>query len=97
MSGEVVLLNKALYGLKQSGPAWYRLLSSTLVECGFGQCLVDPCVFRLIVAGDVVVMMVLHVDDIKIEATVEVTDSSRCPTPEISHQTSRRGRMAHGQ
>ena len=42
MSGKVVLLNKALYGLKQSGRSWYKLLSSTLVECGFEQCLVDP-------------------------------------------------------
>ena len=35
VSGKVVLLNMALYGLKQSGRAWYQLLSSTLVECGF--------------------------------------------------------------
>ena len=40
-SGKVVRLNKALYGLKQSGRSWYKLLSSTLVECGFEQCLVD--------------------------------------------------------
>ena len=44
-----------------------------MVECGFEQCLVDPCVFRLMVADDVVAMMVFHVDDIKIAAT-EVTD-----------------------
>ena len=50
--GEVLLLNKALYGLKQSSRAWYQLLSSTLVECDFEQCLVDPRVFRLIVACD---------------------------------------------
>ena len=60
-----MLLNKALYGLKQSGRAWYQLLSSTLVESGFDQCLVDPYVFGLIVAGDVVAMMVFRVDDIK--------------------------------
>ena len=45
VSGKVVLLNKAVYGLKQSGRAWYQLLSSTLVEWGFEQCLVDPCMF----------------------------------------------------
>ena len=49
-------------------------MSSTLVECGFEQCLVDPCVFRLMVAGDVVAMMVFHVDDIKIAATEKVTE-----------------------
>ena len=47
--GMVARLNKTLYGLKQSGRSWYKLLSSTLVECVFEQCLVDPCVFRLIV------------------------------------------------
>ena len=44
------------------------------MECGFEQCLVDPCVFRLMVAGDVVAMMVFHVDDIKIAATEKVTE-----------------------
>ena len=34
----------------------------------------DPCVFRLMVAGDVVAMMVFHVDDIKIAATEKVTE-----------------------
>ena len=72
--GKVILLNKALNGLKQSGRAWYQLLSSTLVECGFEQCLVDPCVLRLMVAGDVVAMLVSHVDDIKITATEKVTE-----------------------
>ena len=69
-----MILNKALFGLKQSGRAWYQLLSSTLVEGGFEQCLVDPCVFRVMVAGDVVATMVFHVDDIKIAATEEVTE-----------------------
>ena len=45
-----------------------------MVECGFEQCLVDPCVFRLMVAGDVVAMLVFHVDDIKIAATEKVTE-----------------------
>ena len=71
-SGKVVILNKAFYGLKQSGRARYQLLSSTVVECGFEQCFVDPCVFRLMVAGYVVAMMDFDVDDIKIAATEEV-------------------------
>ena len=62
VSGKVVLLNKAVYGLKQSGRAWYQLVPSTLVECGYEQCLVDPCAFGLIVARDVVAMMVVHVE-----------------------------------
>ena len=74
VSGNIGLINEALYGLKQGGRAWYQLLSSTLVECGFEQCLVVDCVFRLIVAGDVVAMLVFHVNDIKIAATEEVTE-----------------------
>ena len=42
VSGKVAILKKALYGLKQSGRVWYQVLSLTLVECGFEQCLVDP-------------------------------------------------------
>ncbi|CAN0529103.1 unnamed protein product [Scytosiphon promiscuus] len=45
-----------------------------LVECGFEQCLVDPCVFRPMVNDEVVVMVVVHVDDIKIAATKEIPD-----------------------
>ena len=75
MSGKTVLLKKALCGLKQSGRSWHKLLSSTLVECGFEQCLVDPCVFRLMSSDAVVAMLVVHVDDIKIAATKEVTDA----------------------
>ena len=52
----------------------YQLLSSTLVECGFEQCLVDPCVFRCIVAGDVVAMVFCYLEDIKIAATEEATE-----------------------
>ena len=93
MSGKVLLLNISLYGLKQSGRSWYNLLSSTLVECGFEQCLVDPCVFRLMLNDAVVAMLVLHVDDIKIAATKEVTDSvvadlnKRFPTKHLGEVT----------
>ena len=76
MGGYRVRLNKALYGLKHSRRSWYKLLSSTLVECGFEQCLVDPRVFRLMVNDEVVAMLVVHVDDIKIAATKEITDSA---------------------
>ena len=56
LSGKVVRLNKAPHGLKQSGSSWYKLLSSTLVECGFEQCLVDPCVFRMMDRRDAAVL-----------------------------------------
>ena len=53
LSNKAVRLNKAIYGLKQRGRSWYELLWSTLVECGFDQCLVDPCMFRLMVNDEV--------------------------------------------
>ena len=59
LSGKVVRLNKALYGLKESGRLWYKLLSSTLIECGFEQGLVEQCVFRLILNGEVAAMLVV--------------------------------------
>ena len=43
------------------------VLSSTGLE--------DPCVFGLIVNDEVVTMLVVHVDDIKIAATKRITDS----------------------
>ena len=44
------------------------------MECGFEQCLVDPCVCRLIVANYMVAIIGFHVDGIKIAATDEVTE-----------------------
>ena len=76
MSGKLVLLNKKLYGMEQSGRSWYKLQSSTLVQCGFEQCLIHPCVFRLMLSDTVVATLVVHVDDVKIAATEEVTDSA---------------------
>ena len=56
--------------------------------------MVDPCVFRLMVKDEVVVaMFVVHVDDIKIAATKEITDSvvadlnRRFPTKHLGEVT----------
>ena len=46
-----------------------------MVECQFDQCLVDPCVFELIMHGEDVAMLVVHVDDVRMAPTKEVTDS----------------------
>ena len=68
-------------------------MSSTLVECGFEQCLIDPCVLRLMVNDEVVAMLVVHVDDIKIAATKDITDSvvadlnKRFPTKHLGEVT----------
>ncbi|CAM9476099.1 unnamed protein product, partial [Sphacelaria rigidula] len=72
VSGKMVRLNKVLCIVKRSGRARYQLLSSSLVECGFEQCLLDPCVFRLRLARDAVAMVEFHVDGIIIAVTEEV-------------------------
>ena len=64
LSGKVVQLNKSLYGLRQASREWYALLKKCLLTLGFEQCLADSCVFRLIEGGDVVLLLVVHVDDI---------------------------------
>ena len=53
----------------------------------------NPCVFRLMVNDEVVAMLVVHVDDIKITATKEITDSvvadlnKRFPTKHLGDVT----------
>jgi hypothetical protein len=60
----VCKLHKALYGLKQVLPrAWFRRLSSFLLELGFTASLVDTSVFTLF-SGLTLVHMLVYVDDI---------------------------------
>lgn len=68
------LIEKALYDLKQIVRAWYQLLSSSLMECAFEQSLVNPFVFQPLVVGDVVAILVFHVDDINTAATEKVAE-----------------------
>ena len=41
-------LRKALYGIREAPKAWNDLFTSWLIECGFEQSLVDPCVFNIV-------------------------------------------------
>jgi hypothetical protein len=41
----MVRVEGALYGFAESGKKWYEFLSSFLVESGYSQSTVDPCVF----------------------------------------------------
>ncbi|CAB1102942.1 unnamed protein product [Ectocarpus sp. CCAP 1310/34] len=54
-TGTAVKVERALYGLKQSGREWG----------------VDPCIFRKVVDGEVVGLIVIYVDDIMLSATEE--------------------------
>ncbi|CAN0023247.1 unnamed protein product, partial [Sphacelaria rigidula] len=63
-------LGKSIHGIKQGGRQWSRLLCRTLLEdVGMVQCEADPCVFKMGDAGDVRVILVVHVDDILISGT----------------------------
>ena len=64
LSGKIVKLNKSLYGLRQKSRPWYAMLKKCLLALGFEQCLADSCVFRLIRGEIVVLILVVHVDDI---------------------------------
>ncbi|MBW0534844.1 hypothetical protein O181_074559 [Austropuccinia psidii MF-1] len=57
-------LKKAIYGLKQAPLAWYKCLSSWLVDFGFSISKADSCVFYL--KSDKPIWLFLHVGDIGI-------------------------------
>ena len=69
-SGKYVNLEKALYGLKQRGLLWNDLLVDKLVSVhGKGQCMADPCVFRLIREGKLVLILAVDIDDMAVAGT----------------------------
>ena len=64
LSGKIGKLNKSLYGLKQASRQWHAHLTRCLLTLGFAQCMIDPCVFRLMNEGRVMRTVVVHVDEI---------------------------------
>ena len=74
LSGKYVELKKALYGLKQSGALWNNLLVTKLAKHGMEQCKADPCVFRKIVKGEVILVLAVHVDDMAVAGPRDEVD-----------------------
>ena len=74
-SKRIAKLGKAVYGLKQSGRKWGHLCADTLTADGFEQCKADPCVFRNIVDGVVVMIVSVYVDDLLIGGSEEDCES----------------------
>ena len=71
-------LKKSIYGLKQSGRNWNLMLHEYLVEKGFIQSAVDPCLYTR-KTGETTVMMLVWVDDILIAGTnEECIDEVKC-------------------
>ncbi|CAM9973130.1 unnamed protein product [Choristocarpus tenellus] len=61
--GAVGKLQKSLYGIVQASRNWNALLVVSLLELGLEQCKADLCLFRWMLDGDPVLIMLIHVDD----------------------------------
>jgi hypothetical protein len=55
-------LHRAIYGLKQSPRYWYQTITAWLLDFGFVQSAVDPCVY-VFTQGDIPYILALYVDD----------------------------------
>ena len=68
-------LNKSVHGLKQAGRCWAMHFGDIIVlKIGMEQCKADPCVFRLIRDGVVVMIVCVDVDDITVAGESETCD-----------------------
>ena len=63
-----IKLQRSLYGLKQSGRIWYNRLSEYLINKGYTNDAIWPCVFIKNTISEFVVLAV-YVDDINIIVT----------------------------
>ena len=61
---QVGRLQKVMYGLVQVGLLWSKKFSAELAARGFEQCQADQYVFRRVLRGKVVVIIVVYVDDL---------------------------------
>ena len=57
-------LQKAMYGLVHAGFLWPKTFSAELAARGFDHRQADPCVFRRVLRGKVVAIIVVYVDDL---------------------------------
>ena len=64
LSGKVVKLGRSLYGSRQSSRVWHNHLMRGLKCLGFESFAADACVMHLIEHSVVVMIVVVHVDDI---------------------------------
>jgi hypothetical protein len=75
----VMLLEKAMYGLVQAPRAFYetfrKILTST--EVSMIQSKTDPCLFYKMEKGELMAMMVIHVDDCAIAGRPETVSEIR--------------------
>ncbi|CAM9109352.1 unnamed protein product, partial [Choristocarpus tenellus] len=56
-------LNKSLYEIVQASWNWNFLLVEALLELGLEKSEADPCLFRIVVDGEALMIMIVHVND----------------------------------
>ena len=78
-SKRIAKLERAICGLKQSGRQWGHLCADTLIADGFEQCKADPCIFRTVVDGVVVMIVGVYVDDLLVGGSEEDCESLLAP------------------
>ena len=61
---QVGRLQEAMYGLVHARLLWPKTFSAESAARGFEQCQADPCVFRRVLRGNVVVIIVVYVDNL---------------------------------
>ena len=61
---QVGRLQKAMYDLVHAGLLWSKRSALNSPQGGFEHCQADPCVFRRVLRGKVVVIVVVYVDDL---------------------------------
>ena len=74
-SRKTTKLERTIYGLKQSGCQWGHLCADTLIADGFEQSKADPCIFRKVVDGVVVMIVGVYVDDLLVGGSEEDCES----------------------
>ena len=73
---QVGLLKKAMYGLVHAGLLWSKKFGAEIKAKGFEQSQADPCVFRRVLSGKVVVIIVVYADDL-LEASATERDEEQ--------------------
>ena len=80
---QVGRLQKAMYGLVHAGLLWSKNFSAELAARGFEQCQADRCVFRRVLRGKGVVIIVVYVDDLLLASENEARRGAGNERPTI--------------
>lgn len=60
----VCKLQRSLYGLKQASNAWFNELDKTMLDLGFIQSKIEPCLYHKNARDNKIIIVVVYVDDI---------------------------------